>query len=275
MSHLYEVVELHAAAYDRGVGLGAVDAGVGADLDIILDDDIAHLRDLVEAALGVGQEAEAVGADDGTRMYDAAAPDTAALVYLHSGVEGRRVAYLDIVADVCLGIYCTSVADDGARLYDGEVTDVAILADGCFGRDRRAGRYALLAGLGGVVYLEQVQYGHVYVGNLYECCGDGSLRLEVVADQHYRGAGSIYKGFVFRIGEVCERALVSPLYRRDGVYGGLGVALDTASDEARYHLCGKFHDGRISVVRLSVCLSAARIMKVCAYAVASSGKYNH
>ena len=64
-------------ADDRRVGLGPVDAGVGADFHVVFDDDVAQLRNLVEAACGIGNEAEAVGADHRTRMQDAAAADHA------------------------------------------------------------------------------------------------------------------------------------------------------------------------------------------------------
>ena len=66
VADLDQVVEFHAPADDRRVGLGPVDAGVGADFHVVFDDDVAQLRNLVEAACGIGNEAEAVGADHRT-----------------------------------------------------------------------------------------------------------------------------------------------------------------------------------------------------------------
>ncbi len=73
MADLDQVVEFHAPADDRRVGLGPVDAGVGADFHVVFGDDVASWN-LVEAACGIGNEAEAVGAIT-TRMQDAAAAD--------------------------------------------------------------------------------------------------------------------------------------------------------------------------------------------------------
>ena len=62
VADLHEVVDLGALA-DHRVAAGApVDGGVGADLDVVLDDDAADLRHL-EMALAPHGEAEAVLAD--------------------------------------------------------------------------------------------------------------------------------------------------------------------------------------------------------------------
>src|SRR4051794_7216555 len=65
--YLYLVVELDAI-FDDGVGQrAAVDRGIGADLDIIADDDAPGLGNLDPCAVLVGK-AESVGADHGARM---------------------------------------------------------------------------------------------------------------------------------------------------------------------------------------------------------------
>jgi hypothetical protein len=65
------VVELDAVL-DDGVGQrAAVDRGVGADVDVVADQHAPGLRNLdVDAVLA--REAEAVGADHGARVQDAA-----------------------------------------------------------------------------------------------------------------------------------------------------------------------------------------------------------
>ena len=56
------IVDLGALADDRVAIAAAVDGGVGADLDVVLDDDAADLDDL-DVAGGAGHEAEAVLAE--------------------------------------------------------------------------------------------------------------------------------------------------------------------------------------------------------------------
>src|SRR6267143_1718032 len=100
---LDEIVDLGAAADDRVAEGRAVDRAVGADLDVVLDHHAAHLGNLA-VARAVEGEAEAVGADDGARMHEDAAPEPrareqrdvraqhATLTDLHAGAEVRERA---------------------------------------------------------------------------------------------------------------------------------------------------------------------------------------
>lgn len=133
VSHLDQVIKFHATADNRRIGFRAVDAGIGPDLDVVLDNDVAQLRDFVEAALGVGGEPETVGTDHGARVEDAPAANAAPFVDLHAGVERRPLADLHAVADVDLRVDPAAVADARARLDHGEVTHVASFAQRGFG----------------------------------------------------------------------------------------------------------------------------------------------
>ena len=52
---LHEIVDLGALADDGVAGRAAVDRGVGADLDVVLNDDAAGLRDFLMALRGDGR----------------------------------------------------------------------------------------------------------------------------------------------------------------------------------------------------------------------------
>ena len=74
VSDLDQIVDLGALA-DHGIaGRAAIDRRVGADLDVVLDDDAARLRDFL-MALRTWQIAEAVLADTSAGMDDHAIPD--------------------------------------------------------------------------------------------------------------------------------------------------------------------------------------------------------
>ena len=94
----------------------AVDAGVGADLDVVADAHRAQLLDLLPAALG-GREAEAVGADDRAAVQDAARADAAALADHHLRRQPRVLADHGMRADVAVRPDHHAAADDraGAR----------------------------------------------------------------------------------------------------------------------------------------------------------------
>src|SRR5690606_10003109 len=117
---------------DHGVFEGtAVDGGVGADLDVVADDDAADLRDLDPTAVALAREAEAVRADHRASMHDAAPPQRTAVVDRDVGVEHRSVAQHHPVTDVAAG------ADHDALAHRDPLPDmsVGIHAD----RSRQAG----------------------------------------------------------------------------------------------------------------------------------------
>src|SRR5205823_4915536 len=86
VADLHEVVDLRAVADARALGGGAVDRRVGAHLDVVADHHVPDLRHLVVTPLVEG-EPEAVCADDGARVKDAAIPDDALLAHDDARVE--------------------------------------------------------------------------------------------------------------------------------------------------------------------------------------------
>lgn len=77
-----QVIEFDAILDDGGAEGGAVNGGVGADLDIVADDETADLREVGVAAI-LEDEAEAVGAEDGAGVDDGAS------AHLDTGIEGH------------------------------------------------------------------------------------------------------------------------------------------------------------------------------------------
>ena len=73
-----QIVELDALPENRRVERRAVDGDAGADFYIVFDHDVPQLRELPVRAVGQRDEAEAVRANHGPRVYRAAAADTAA-----------------------------------------------------------------------------------------------------------------------------------------------------------------------------------------------------
>src|SRR2546423_6601277 len=64
-----QVTNLRSAPDDRAAQRRAVDRAVRADLDVVLDDHVSHLRDLVMFTF-VGGKAEAITADAGAGVDD-------------------------------------------------------------------------------------------------------------------------------------------------------------------------------------------------------------
>ena len=71
VTDLHQVVELDPIANDRVTECTAVNAGVGANFDIIADTYAAELFDFFPTALG-RREAKSIRTDHGPRMHNAA-----------------------------------------------------------------------------------------------------------------------------------------------------------------------------------------------------------
>jgi hypothetical protein len=86
VADLNQVVELHAVLDDRVLQRTAVDASVGADLDVVADVHRPELLDLDPRAV-VRCQTEAVGADHHAGMEQAALADMAILADGHTRLE--------------------------------------------------------------------------------------------------------------------------------------------------------------------------------------------
>src|SRR5262249_45590563 len=102
VTHLHEIVDLGAGADHRGARGRAVDARVGADLDVVADQDGAHLRHLV-GHVAVTHVAEAVGPDHRAGMDGDALAEHAILAYHHARIEPRLLAETRAASDVGAG----------------------------------------------------------------------------------------------------------------------------------------------------------------------------
>ena len=120
---LDEVVDLGARADPRLAHGRTIDGRVGADLDVVLDDDAADLRNLVMRAVGAAREAEAVAADDGAVLEDDAVAEADALADRDARVQHAVVADLDLPADRRRAVHDRARADARAVADDGERPD--------------------------------------------------------------------------------------------------------------------------------------------------------
>src|SRR5207249_11482587 len=99
VSDLHEVVDLRAAPDERGAERGAIDRGVRADVDIVLDDDASHLRNLVKPR-AVVRVAEPVRAQHGAGMDDHAPSEPYAVAENHARMDDAVLADLDVTSDI-------------------------------------------------------------------------------------------------------------------------------------------------------------------------------
>ena len=103
MTDLHEVVELGATANDGVTHGSTIDGGVGTDLVVAFEDDVADLRDLLILTVDWG-EAEAVGTDDASGMEYRVVADDAIVIDLDASIEDAVATDLDVLAQVDLWI---------------------------------------------------------------------------------------------------------------------------------------------------------------------------
>src|SRR5499433_130421 len=153
VAHLYEVVDLAPAADDGVAQRGAVDGGVGADLDVVGDAKTAYLGNLAMRGAIEGV-AEAIRSQHGAGVHDHAMADE------HARVDHRARMQHHVVGEHGARAHETEGADSAARpdhrapfhhragAYGGARVDPGS------GRDYRRGMHA---GGDGTLGMEQAQ----------------------------------------------------------------------------------------------------------------------
>lgn len=97
MRNLHEIVDLGPSADQRATKSRAIDSCIGADLDIVFDLDNTGLRDFdsMIAAPGI---AEAIAADDHTRLENDPVAEAASIANHHMGMQHAVAADCNSIA---------------------------------------------------------------------------------------------------------------------------------------------------------------------------------
>ena len=223
MGDLDEVVQLDTLVDDGLSHRRAVDAGVGTNLYVVLNDHNAYLGNLLVAFL-VGSEAKAVSADHRTGMNGDTVADFCAVIDGDVGIDTASVAYLHTFANV------------------GEGTDIDILAD--FGRWRHESQRvnACLLRLHGSIHLHQLGDALVRVLDPDERCRDGLLQLQVLIDKDDAGLGVIDVMGVFGVREERDGSFFPFFDFCKGMDGCLFVTFHATSYIVGYLFGCKLHN---------------------------------
>ena len=112
---LHEVVDLGARPDPRLTDRRTIDGRIGADFDVVFDDDVAVLRDLEVRSVRLADEPEAVAADHRAVLHDHPMADPDALANRDVRVHDAVVADHGAGADHDVGKHDRACADDGAR----------------------------------------------------------------------------------------------------------------------------------------------------------------
>src|SRR5438046_1220925 len=147
VGNLDKIVELHTAANDGRFERAAIDTSVGADLDVIFDNNLAHLRKF-HMGVAVFHKPETVCADYRASMNDDAVSNFNTLVNDDSRIERAVVADPRALPDVAAGIDYSSASNRRTGFKHSAGADFHTLANhrvrgnGCAGMDSQmAGRF--------------------------------------------------------------------------------------------------------------------------------------
>ena len=160
VADLDEVVDLGPLTDDGPAQRRPVDRRVGADLDVVLDDHAADLRDLAVRA-SVEGIAEAVTADHRAGVHDDATAEMHALAQHDPRVQHAPLPHLDAGADVGERMDPNVRADDGAGADHREGADRRARIDARIARHDRGWIDAGARGRGG---MEDGQQGDERLG---------------------------------------------------------------------------------------------------------------
>jgi hypothetical protein len=120
---LNQIVELHSPPNSCRLKGPPINARIGADLNVIFDDDPADLRKL-QMHWAVMHEAEAVRSNDGTGVNDDAIPNLDILVNNDSGIKYAMVPDLRILADVASRLDGGIITDQDAWFQNSSRSDL-------------------------------------------------------------------------------------------------------------------------------------------------------
>ncbi len=134
---LHEVVDLRARLDARLADGGTIDGGVGAELDVVFDDDCRDLGDLLVRAVAAADEAVPVAADDDAVLQHDAIANGHALANRDVRVDDAVGADPRAGADGDVGKDDRTVANDRSFTNRHERADGDAIADARVARDRR------------------------------------------------------------------------------------------------------------------------------------------
>src|ERR1700757_4362987 len=125
VSDLHEIINHRPRADLRIVPGSPIDRGIGADIDIVSDQDTPELRDF-DRRFRVGRKSEPPRADSPPGVHQDARADQA-VTERHIGRDPAVVADLDPGENHCICADAAALAEPHATLNDHIRTDVAIV----------------------------------------------------------------------------------------------------------------------------------------------------
>ena len=228
MGDVNEIVDLRARFDARFTDRRAIDRGIGANLDVVFDDDLGVLRNLQMRAVGLSREPEPVAADDHAVVQDDAIADDDAFSDRDMGVQRA------VVADRRAG------TDDDVRIHDRSRADRRARADGDKGSYRHIGSDDGVTGDRAQAIdplrrrrrasedRERARERGVRIVGAEHRTSVG--RRSVSSENHGGRVGAREIGRVLRVGEEGQIAGLRLLERRDAQNLHVAIAFETAME---------------------------------------------
>lgn len=242
VSYLDEIVELGTVVNACAAHCGAIYRGIGAYLYIVAYLYYTYLRNLGITAVTVGREAKAVGTNHCARMEDAALADAAPGIYSRSSIESCIIAYRGIGAYKRLRINLGIRTYTRPGAYVGKRSDISTITNlGCW-VDIRWLLYSVPAlCLHALGESQKVSYSGVGIFDTYEGSRDGSLGLEIFANEHCARVCLIDIWGIFGIGKKRERSFAPFFYLGKFTDSDFSVTFYDAGNHFSYLISCKFH----------------------------------
>ena len=232
VGQLAEIVDLGTLMDDRRAHSGAVDAGVGANLHIVLDDHIAYLVDFGIGAIGGRGKAETVGAQDGSGMDNTVAAHDGVPIEFGTRIEYSIVANDSIIAHIDLRVYFDAIADTYIAAYDSKLADIAILAEMRAmthgGAKATAPRRSVLL----IEKMEQLCHSEIGIIDTDKCSLDRMFGLEGAVDQDGRRLTFVDKMGILGISQKSDATGHTFFYFAGFPEEDILIALDSSIDDA-------------------------------------------
>ena len=235
VSHLNQVIQLHALVNGSLSHGAAVDTCIGTYLNVILDHYDTNLWNLI-VSLAIRCKTKTVGAYHATCVYCNIISNFASLVNGYVGVEQAFLAYLHAITNHGVGINLTAVADNSAIANHGKGSDVHILTNLSLGRDGCQRIDTRLGGFHALVELQQFCYTLIGIFYANQRTAYRVLKFYVFVDEYYARLGVVNVMGIFGVREERNGSLDTLFDLSESADGSILIAFHSSL----YQFCNLF-----------------------------------
>ncbi len=126
MGKMHQIIQFHTFVNMCRAHSGAVDGGVGSDFHVVVDNHIAHLRNLLVMSVGLRGKTKAIRTKHRTCVEDTILANDRVAIQFHAWIQHRIVTNDTAIANIHLRIKFHIVADFSILAHEGKLAKIQV-----------------------------------------------------------------------------------------------------------------------------------------------------